>query len=96
MNNGETPGKLRPSQIAVIVTTAFLMALMAASFGFGLYTVLNPGDDPESGELFGTVFDASLMLFALLPAAGIWGMWMLWNDLAKRVPGSAMKWTKKP
>ncbi|MGK2954818.1 MAG: hypothetical protein ACSLFI_03980 [Solirubrobacterales bacterium] len=92
----EAPRKLRPTQIAVIVVTAFLMALMSLSFGFGLYTVIHPGEDADGSNALGELFGISLMLFAILPAIGVWGMWMLWNDLARRKPGSALKWTKKP
>lgn len=85
------PTKLRPTQIAVILATAFLMALMAVSFGLGLYTLLHPGDDRDRELIVGL----SLIVFALLPAGGVWAMWMLWNDLADREPGSAFKWTDR-
>jgi hypothetical protein len=92
VNDEQSPQKLRPTQVGVLVTTAFLMALMAISFGLGLYTVLHPGDDREWGLIAGI----SLMVFALLPAGGVWAMWMLWNDLAGREPGSALKkWDKE-
>lgn len=90
MNTEEEPRKLRPTQIAVLVVTVLLMVSTAASFGFGLHIYLNPTVDSEDGTFWSQVFGVFLMIFALFPAAGAWAMWLLWNDLARRVPGSAL------
>ena len=95
MEPAEQPKKLRPTQIAVIVLTAFMMGLTAILFGYGLYCVLNPevlSDDSSLDRAIGVI----VMISALIPAGGVWGLWMLWNDLAARTPGSAKKFPEKP
>jgi len=88
------PKKLRPTQIAVIVLTAFMMVLTAVLFGYGLYCLLHPEVVDFEGKEWGTGVGVLLLICALIPAGGIWGLWMLWNDLAARTPGSAKKFNK--
>ena len=94
MDPDEKPKQLRPTQIAVIVTTAFLMALTALLFGYGLYCILNPSVITSGDAGMGRIVGPIVIACALFPGAAIWGMWMLWNDLARRTPGSAKKFPK--
>jgi hypothetical protein len=96
VNPEEQPRKLRPTQIAVVVLTAFMMALTAILFGYGVYCILNPDVITDDGTDWGAAVGVLLILGALIPAGGTWGLWMLWNDLAARTPGSAKGFPDKP